>query len=184
MEGDRRQDSKLENLAFRTRYLGHRSDQDAVTACLCFIGDEVRHLAALRTVELWDAGDGFGCLFRCTKGHSRLTITWRCSEERFTLEEKVIEKWAKLASNHQLKVRRIPLTKSVKLNKRFKLSTILPALHLRQLSSDPTCETETVKMKVQYRPWVSASLEEVIRLVHRGMPNKSWWPGVIRTESS
>lgn len=123
-----------------------------MTACLCFIGDAVRHLAALRTVELWDAGDGFGCLFRCTKRRSRLTITRRCTDKRFTLEEKVIEQWAELAPNHQLKVQRIPLTKSVKLNKRFKLSTILPALHLRQLSSDPTCEDNTVKMKVQYRP--------------------------------
>jgi len=155
MKGNRRKDSKLENLASRARFLDHRSSQDIVTDLLCFIGRASQYLPALRTVELWDASDGFGCLFRCTIGSCRVTITWRCTDLRFNLEEKVVQQRAQWAPNHELKVQHIPLTMSMESNKRFKHSTILPALHLRQLSFDPICERKVVvakTMKVRCPP--------------------------------
>ncbi|KAF4947418.1 hypothetical protein FSARC_13966 [Fusarium sarcochroum] len=149
--GGRREDSKLQHLVFRTRYLCHRAHQEGVTECLCFIGEAAKNLPNLRTLELWDAGDGFGCLFRCTLDYSGVTITWRCTDERFTLQERAVRQWAQLASNREFNVRRIPLTKTMEANKKFKLSTILPALHLRQLNFDPISEAHVViaeKMKV------------------------------------
>jgi hypothetical protein len=144
MQGDRRENSKLQDLAFRTRYLSHRSNQEAVTECLCFIGEAAKHLPALRTLELWDASDEFGCLFRCTQDYSRVVITWRCTDERFILEEKSTRQWAQLASNRRFMVGRIPLTKSMELKRKFKLSTILPALRLRRLNFDPIHEANIV----------------------------------------
>ncbi|EYB30105.1 hypothetical protein FG05_05362 [Fusarium graminearum] len=93
----RREDSKLQNLAFMTRYLGHGSKQKTVTGFLSLVTEAVWHLPALRTLELWNASDGFGCLFRCTLDHHRIIVKWRCIDERFTLEDEVIEKWTELA---------------------------------------------------------------------------------------
>ncbi|CEI65836.1 unnamed protein product [Fusarium venenatum] len=123
-------ESKLQSLAFRTRYLGHRSNQEAVTEFLCFISVVSKHLHALPTLELWDASDGFGCLFRCTLDDFRVTITWRCTDDRFTLQERVVQHWAHLASNRQLEVREVPLTISIEFNPMVKLSTMLLGLHL------------------------------------------------------
>lgn len=83
-------------------------------------------------------------MFRCTLDYSRVVITWRCTDERFPLEEKAIQQWAQLASNRRVMVGRIPLTKSMESKRKFKLSTIIPALRLRRLNFDPVHEANIV----------------------------------------
>ncbi|KAL3607214.1 hypothetical protein FPOAC2_02189 [Fusarium poae] len=136
-------ESKLQSLAFKTRYLGHNSSQLAVTEFLIFISVTVKRLPALRTLELWSASDGFGCLFRCTLDDFRVKITWRCTDDRFTLQEEAVRYWAHMASNRPFEVIKVPLTKSIEFNPMFKLSTMLRGLQLRQLSFDPIYEAHT-----------------------------------------
>ncbi|KAM0408088.1 hypothetical protein ACHAPZ_001569 [Fusarium culmorum] len=135
-----------------TRYLGHGSKQKTVTGFLSLVTEAVWHLPALRTLELWNASDGFGCLFRCTLDYHRIIVKWRCTDERFTLEDEVIKRWTELAkaSGRSLMVRVISLSKNQELNRAFKFSNILPVLQLRWVNFDPIYEANIVvaqKMK-------------------------------------
>ncbi|KAH7127888.1 hypothetical protein B0J13DRAFT_645978 [Dactylonectria estremocensis] len=94
------EEPKLELLCLECRTLHSTRDQECFTKVLVLVAKVASAMPKLRILEIWNAGPGYGFLFRYTLDPHQARITWRSTHKAMGLEAVVIEAWAKVASEH------------------------------------------------------------------------------------
>ncbi|RSL51787.1 hypothetical protein CEP54_011246 [Fusarium duplospermum] len=141
-QGEKNEESKLQHLTLKTRYLRPRVRQDIMTDFLVIAARAAMKMPQIRILEIWNSGHGFGFLFRYTQDSHRATITWRVVESQFVLMPRVIGAWAKVASTRPLAIERIPFTEADGNGTSFNHTSIHRHLALRRLAFDPITEAQ------------------------------------------
>ncbi|KAH7176877.1 hypothetical protein EDB81DRAFT_898368 [Dactylonectria macrodidyma] len=94
----------LELLCLEFRSLHPAKGQGYFTDILVLAAKAATAMPKLRTLEIWNAGPGYGFLFRYTLHPHQATVTWRSTQKAIALEPGTIEAWMKVASDHEVQL--------------------------------------------------------------------------------
>ena len=146
----KRQLSRLCLLCLRATTLNPwHSSQSQVTDLLILAAKAAKRLHQLRVLEIWDARDRSGHLFRFRQDECRATITLQSTH--FILERRAIKAWEETLPTHRLlTIERIPFSEAGEDGSGFKATSMIRRLSLRKLAFDPIIEARLMAQMGSY----------------------------------